>query len=425
MKKALQSFFVVIFCLAYSLPAFSNMDDWHGFVELDYGVKLNSDTTKRDDFNLLEQRLQLKYAHYFEGENYLSRKGAAFNFKGDFTVDEYYAARTNFDIREVNLSLSPLDKVDVKIGRQVLTWGTGDYLFVNDLFPKDYKSFFIGRSDEYLKKPSDAIKFSFFPSAFNVDFIVARFEQNTIAQGERLSHYDPFRSMIAGRENSRELIEPAFRMSNNEYALRAYRYVNSNEVAFYYFNGFDKNPSSFKDEAARQLFFRRLDVYGTSVRSPIASGIGNIEFGYYHSREDSDGTDRLIPNSMIKTLLGYERDLGNDLKVGVQYLYEQRLNYGHYQENLLSGDLIFDEMRHLLTQRVTKQYKNQTVTVSLFNFVSPTDKDGYVRPSVIYDLNDRWKITLGANIPWGEDEFSEFGQMKRNKNIFTRVRYSF
>ena len=162
MKRALQSFFVVIFCLAYSLPAFSNMDDWHGFVELDYGVKLNSDTTKRDDFNLLEQRLQLKYAHYFEGENYLSRKGAAFNFKGDFTVDEYYAARTNFDIREVNLSLSPLDKVDVKIGRQVLTWGTGDYLFVNDLFPKDYKSFFIGRSDEYLKKPSDAIKFSFF-----------------------------------------------------------------------------------------------------------------------------------------------------------------------------------------------------------------------------------------------------------------------
>ena len=37
---------------------------------------------------------------------------------------------------------------DVKIGQQVLTWGTGDYVFLNDLFPKDYPSFFAGRSDD-------------------------------------------------------------------------------------------------------------------------------------------------------------------------------------------------------------------------------------------------------------------------------------
>ncbi|MED5520502.1 MAG: hypothetical protein VX459_02085, partial [Pseudomonadota bacterium] len=34
---------------------------------------------------------------------------------------------------------------DIKVGKQVLTWGTGDYLFLNDLFPKDYQSFFAGR----------------------------------------------------------------------------------------------------------------------------------------------------------------------------------------------------------------------------------------------------------------------------------------
>ena len=36
---------------------------------------------------------------------------------------------------------------DLKIGQQVLTWGTGDYVFLNDLFPKDYQSFFSGRDD--------------------------------------------------------------------------------------------------------------------------------------------------------------------------------------------------------------------------------------------------------------------------------------
>ncbi len=48
--------------------------------------------------------------------------------------------------------------VNLKIGRQVFTWGTGDYLFINDLFPKDYESFYIGRDDEYLKRPSEAVK---------------------------------------------------------------------------------------------------------------------------------------------------------------------------------------------------------------------------------------------------------------------------
>ena len=405
--------------------AHAAMPDIHGFLEMDAGVKVSDDDTKKDSYNLLEQRLQLKTSYYFQGENYLSAKGASLNFKGDFTVDEYYDGKTGFDLREMNMSITPFDFMDMKAGRQVLTWGTGDYLFVNDLFPKDYRSFFIGRDDEYLKKPSDALKMSFYPSLGNVDLVVAAFEPNTTAKGDRLSFYDSFQGGIAGTNSDRDLDEPALRLSNNEYALRYYRSLGSNELAFYYFNGFDKNPTSYRNEAARQLFYRRLDVYGWSLRGPFAGGIGNVEFGYYNSRQDSDGSDRLIENSMIKFLGGYTKDLGNDLKAGAQYLYEQRLDYGHYLSGLLPGDLIFDESRHLLTQRVTKLFKNQTVTVSLFNFYSPSDNDGYVRPSVSYDVSDQWKITLGGNFPWGEDDTTEFGQMKRNKNVYLRARYSF
>ena len=78
-----------------------------------------------------------------------------------------------------------------------------------------------------------------------------------------------------------------------------------------------------------------------------------------------------------------------------------------------------------MTQHMTKLYKNQTVIVSLFNYYSPGDDEGYARPSVSYAATDQWKITLGANIPWGEDDITEFGQMKRNKNIYARARYSF
>ena len=47
----------------------------------------------------------------------------------------------------------------------------GDLLFINDLFPKDWVSFFVGRDDEYLKAPSDSLKASFFNELFNLDFV--------------------------------------------------------------------------------------------------------------------------------------------------------------------------------------------------------------------------------------------------------------
>lgn len=404
---------------------FASFPDIHGFAEVSTGIKMSDDNTKRDNFNLLEQRVQLKSTYYFQGENYLSYKAASIYFKGDFILDEYYGAKTEADLREFNISLTPYDIVDVKFGRQVLTWGTGDYLFVNDLFPKDYISFFVGRDDEYLKKPSDALKMSLYPSWGNIDFIVSAFEANTQAKGDRLSFFDLFQGDIAGRNSERQILEPPIQLSNNEYYLRYYKNIGSNEVALYYFQGFDKNATSIKNEMTRQLFYRKLDVYGWSLRGPTAGGIGNLEFGYYNSREDSDGRYRLIENSMIKMLGGYEKDLGNDLKIGFQYLYEQKLDYDLYRSNLLPADLMFDERRHVLTQRIVKQYKHQTVTVILFNFYSPSDKDGYLRPSISYDFSDQWKFTMGANVPWGEDNMTEFGQMKKNKNIYVRARYSF
>ncbi len=427
MKKHSLKIFLVAGLLLFGQSVFAeDLKDLklHGFVEAAYGVKLSDDTTKRDNFNLLEQRLQLKTLYYFT-EGILAKKSASLDFKGDLTVDEYYSGKTNFDLRSLHLSLSPTGFTDVKFGRQVLTWGTGNYLFVNDLFPKDYVSFFTGRDDEYLKKPSNAFKASFYPKWGNVDFVVSVFEPNTTAKGDRLSFFDQFQGGIAGVNSDRDLVEPSRQFSNNEYAMRYYRNFGSNELALYYFRGFDKNPISTKSEAARQLFYRRLDAYGWSLRGPMAGGIANAEFAYYNSREDSYGKDRLIENSSVKLLSGYEKDLGNDLKAGVQYLYEQKLDYGHYEDSLLPGDYIFDEFRHLLTQHLIKLYKNQTVTVSLFNYYSPSDDDGYARPSVSYAVTDQWKVTLGANIPWGEDDTTEFGQMKRNKNVFVRARYSF
>ncbi len=411
--------------LAAAAPAEAAWRGWHGFAETAFGVKLSDDRTKHDGFNLLEQRLQLKSAYIFE-KGYLADKGGLLRVKGDGWVDAYFGGKTSFELRELDLLFSPTETVDLKIGRQVLTWGTGEYLFVNDQFPKDYVSFFVGRDDEYLKKPSDALKVSWYPDPVNVDLVVLPvFTPNTLPRGDRLSFFDSFRGGIAARDSDRRLIEPPWQASNFEYALRLYRNFGGMEAAFYFFHGFDKNPTGYKNEAARELFYPRIDVYGMSLRGGFAGGITSMEAGYVRSREDPEGTDRLVENSMVKVLFGYAREFRHDWRIGAQYLFEQRLDYAAYARALLPQDFVFDEYHHLLTQRITKQFRNQTVTISVFNFYSPSDRDGYVRPTVVVDLDDHWKLTLGANLPWGEDDITEFGQMKRDKNVYVRCRYSF
>jgi hypothetical protein len=428
MKALLKTFAMTVALLAFGIPAHAaELPQIHGFAEAAFGMRFNREPeTKHSRYNLLEQRLQLKTYYAIPDDLIPAEYRASLRLKGDFTVDEYFGAKTAFDLREAFLAFSPLEQLDLKLGRQVLTWGTGDYLFINDVFPKDYVSFFIGRDDEYLKKPSDALRLSLYPQAVHVDFVVIPFfEPNTLAEGDRVSFFDSFQQGISGRNSDRDLLEPARQADNFEYAGRLYRTFGQSEAALYWFRGFDHSPRSYKNEAARQLYYQRQDVYGGSLRAPALGGIASAEAGYLYSPEDSDGSNRLIENSMLKAMAGYEKDLGNDLKIGLQYYYEQKLDYDSYRAALLSTDYFWDQRRHVVTQRLTKLFKSQTVMVSIFSFYSPSDADGYLRPSVSYDVNDQWKLTLGANLPWGEDAMTEFGQMTKNKNLYARMRYSF
>ena len=124
-----------------------------------------------------EGRLQLETAKVWErGE-----LSVVADFIGDGVMEE-----ADLDIRRLRLTWALGSQVDVWVGRQVLTWGTGDMLFINDLFPKDWQSFFIGRDVEYLKAPSDAVKVGWYGDALNAEVVYTpQFEPDRFIRGER------------------------------------------------------------------------------------------------------------------------------------------------------------------------------------------------------------------------------------------------
>jgi hypothetical protein len=395
----------------------------HGFAEGRAGVRTQNDPYE-DDRSLTELRLQLDALTYFDwGE---------FQARGDFVYDDLAANRGKvdldsgqgfFDLRELNLLFTPTDSMDMKVGRQILTWGTGDLLFINDLFPKDWNSFLLGRDEEYLKAPSDALFASWFPAfgSFDVAYM-PRMDADRYVDGSRVSYWNPSMQSIAGQNAIIDAQRRDEWFKDHELSARFYRPLLSWEGSLYAYHGFWKSPSGGNAGGA---YFPRLNAYGASAQGSVGAALANVEFGYYDSREETTASQS-VPNDEFRFLAGYEREVARDLTAGVQYYLEWMQDYDAYinRPSTVSGTAR-DEVRHVLTLRLTQMLMNQNLILSLFTFYSPSDNDAYFRPAATYKISDHWMVTANGNIFVGESDHTFFGQFRYNSNVNLGIRYSF
>ena len=391
---------------------------FHGFVETAIGGRYDSADYLEDDLTLSEIRAQLEYGAFLgpDGE---------FQVKADIIKDTF-SEETDIELREGYIWLYPSRNFEIKAGRQILTWGTGDLLFINDLFPKDYRSFFIGRDQEYLKAPTNAIKTSFFPKGAIVDVVfMPTFTSDEYVTGERLAYFSQSRGKMTEQEYSANVEEPAKDWSNSELALRVKKNYKDHELALYGYRGFHKQPTT-ESLQSNKMIFPRLNVYGASWRNRLLGGITSAEIGYYDSRSDNAASQITIPNDYWKALVGYNKDLDNNLRIGFQYYLEQMQNYREYENNLPANyEYKQEENRHVTTLRITKELYRQTLKLDLFTFYSLSDEDGYLRPTVSYDWTDNINLSAGGNVFFGDENYTQYASMEDNSNLYLRLRYSY
>lgn len=387
----------------------------NGFLEGRSGWRLDRGQDERDAA-IGEARLQLDAGKYL--------RVGSLKLKVDLVADAI-DDEVRPELREANYLFSPTAFMDLKLGRQVLTWGTGDLLFINDLFPKDWESFFIGRDDEYLKAPSDAARMSLFLAPFNIDFVYApRFVNSRYIDGERLSYWNGPLNRLAGRDFIMDDHQRNRVFRDSDYAMRIFKNIDGTEYALYGYHGFWSTPEGL-DPAAFKLIYPKLSVYGGSIRGGLAGGIANLELGYYHSRDDENGADPAIRNSEIRLLAGYERELARDFTGSVQYYLEAKEDYDAYRGALSPGSPEADQYRHLLTMRLTKLLMNQNLKLSFFVYYSPSDKDAYLRPKVHYKITDQWAAEMGGNLFFGSDDHTFWGQFGDNSSMYAGLRWNF
>jgi hypothetical protein len=392
---------VAVLMVAMAGPARARATDLalHGFLQGNYAFNTAGENPDGGDLKWAEERVQLK----LDGSSdpfYLSIKADAFHDRIEGEADA--------ELREGYIDFVS-GGWDVRAGRQVITWGIGDLLFVNDVFPKDYEAFYAGRPLEYLKKGIDAIKVGLYPGVANFELVISpTFEPNTLPRGERFHN-----SMDPDAE------EPAATPENTEAALRAYRSIGELDASLYFYRGFSRLPSMRADG---EFFYPELSVYGASIEGRALSGILGAEAGYYDSREDRGGDDPTVPNSTTRLLVSYKRQLVEDFNLGLQYYIELMQGYSDYERTLPEGYSREDRLYHLSSLRLTRLLMHQNMRLSLFAFYSPSDDDHVLNPEVNYKFTDRVWASLGGNIFGGRDE-GRFGNLDRNDNIYLQARY--
>ncbi len=388
---------------------------WSGFVEAGIGSRFNADPLI-DEKNTLEDLRWRVESRWQPGSSTVSLKADA----GYDGIENEWL----IDVRDLTLAFAVGTGADIKLGRQVQTWGTGDLVFLNDLFPKDFVSFFSGRDDEYLKAPGDSLRITRYSSSVNIDFSWSPvFEPDVYLTGERYSFFSPLAGSNVAPNPPLAAIEPDTSFSNGEFAVRLFRTIEGREYAVYGYSGYFKQPNALTPSL--EATFAPMSSIGASLRQPTGPGLFNTEFAYYDSRDDRDGSNPLLPNDQLRFLLGYEWEAKPNFTVGLQYYIEWTLDHDALLANSPFPQYEPDEHRHLLTNRLTYRAGRDKYTWSLFTFYSPSDGDFYLRPAFTYRHSDAWSLTAGASLFGGNDEYTFFNQLQDASNAYLRFKYSY
>ncbi len=395
----------------------------HGFVQLNYAARPDfaaspeRDGLGRDGFVLGEERLQLK----LEAR---SADGAWAALAKPEIYHDAVAERGGATLREGYLDAAH-GAWDVRLGRQIITWGVGDLVFINDVFPKDYAAFFSGRPLEYLKRGVDALDLNYQSDALSAELVVVPaglFTPDNLPPRERFFQFDPFPMLPRATQ------EPAARFDRTETAFRLHGTVAETELAVYAYRGFWRSGALAPDAAAVSTrairFFPRLDVFGASARRSGLGGVWSAEVGHYASRDDPRGDNPAIDNSQLRFLVAHQRQLAEDFTGSIEYYGEWMQDYAAYRRAVPPGFPASRELRDLVGLRLTKLLRYQTLKLSLFTFYSPAARDFFANPEVSYQFSDRFSATLGGNIFGGPAQMF-FGMLGRNDNAYLSARYSF
>ena len=324
---------------------------------------------------------------------------------------EGYAAREDF--RSEGRSPSRLreayfdtryGQLDLRLGKQIIAWGRADRLNPTDnLTPRD-ATLLAADIDE------DRIGSVAAKAAWNVD-------ASTSLIGVWLPLFQPNR--VALLNGIREQVPD----DQRNWAVKLDRSGSAVDWSVSYYEGRDLSGDLGRDYVLRHY---RNRVIGADAATTIGPWRIALESAFTRT-EDPQGTIAYLKNPFTYTVLGIERDFGNNTSAIVQLFNRTVLNYQRPDSTerlhaVLTSQL--DRQQNGVSVRVAKKWMNETLETE-FSGLRLFERNGYsFRPRVVYLWSDRIKLLTGYEYFNGSSD-TVYGLLHKNSTLFTEIRAYF
>lgn len=388
--------------------------------QADLGLALRPSTAGPHDDRILdaETRLLLERQWYgARGEMLDLRVLAVQELRGDAGVE----------IRQASLFIPLGGSVEITAGRQVLSWGPGQFEFVNDRFAKDFESFFVGRDLEYLKAPNDALRTRSFLGSWTVDLVLAPvFQQDRLPDPRSFPVMDPATGQVVANPDFKADL-PGEDLSSGELHLRVDRQIGRWETALYGFRGFTGTPEGVREvDGEATPFHPQMAAVGLSLRGPVLSGLGWLEAAYENIREEGAGVDPQLPPDRWVTLAGYRWNPTPTRTFMVQGSAIGQVDADRLRETWaeMDPDHPQGERAHLRLQgNVTESFRADRMQVGVRLLWGVTEEEAHWRLRLGYDISDDLIFEARYHGFAGDHPAGRFGLLRDHDLVSLRLRY--
>ena len=310
---------------------------------------------------------------------------------------------------------------DLRVGRQIIAWGRADGINPTDnLTPRNYRVLLPNDDDQ---------RFGIWAARLNI-YLPQSMTLTVFAS----PFFEPDDVPLPSDGPTFGLHRPSTSARNTVAAVKIDRTSDDLDWSLSYYRGFSLSPSVEQVSGnGVDLGYDRVDVIGTDLARNFGRFGVRSEVAY--TLPSSDSIDPNMDRSRLFWVAGIDRTFLEDLNLNVQFLLrwmpgrtdpQQIQNESARTASNLNAVVGGQEGKTSpgFTFRVSDLWLNNSLKAELFGVFNVTQSDGYLRPLVTYDINDKVRVTAGANIYLGPSQ-TQYGLLAPDNGVFTEVRYGF
>lgn len=300
----------------------------------------------------------------------------------------------------------------LRAGRQIVAWGRADKINPTDSFStRDYT--LLASDDDEQRRGSDALSLRLdLGGSTSLTGVVADDAPHRLPEG-------PLPKPLRRDDEPQRL----------DRGLRLDRVGERFDWSLSWFDGYDRMPryrlAALSPRPALAVGYERVQVAGADFATAAGRWSFRGEAAYVRKEARSDA---------LRAVLGLDTDLGDTANLNLQWVYAARADYRDPDTlpasfrpvasalNTLNRE--FRPREQSLTLRLTQRLRNERLKLEWAGAFSLDDGSGVLRPRLTYQIDDRFKVVVGADRAYGRDD-TVFGSRRDNDLVFAELGFVF